>query len=103
AFGQAYWDKKLGKHDLLIGINYRYIWFKDNTIASENGTFPFVTEMPGFFIQDLWKLSDRTSLLMGYRFDYDMTESANGSHQNEVHSPRVAFKYSPSDRGTLRA
>ncbi|MBX2923204.1 MAG: TonB-dependent receptor [Chitinophagaceae bacterium] len=102
-FGQAFWDKKLGSHDLLLGGSYRYIWFKDNTIASDNGKDPFITQMPGFFIQDLWTLSHKTTLLLGYRFDYDITHSASGDHENPVHSPRIAFKYAPNEKNTLRA
>jgi len=101
-FTQAYWDKKAGNHNLLLGGAYRYIRFKDNTIASDNGKDPFVTQMPGFFIQDLWTLNAKTSLLLGYRFDYDITHSASGNHENTVHSPRVAVKYAPDDKNTLR-
>lgn len=102
-FGQGYWDREFGNHSLLAGASYRYIWFKDNTIASANGSFPLVTKMPGVFIQDLWKTGKKTSLLLGYRFDYDVTESANGSHKNVVHSPRAAFKYIPNTNNTFRA
>ncbi len=103
AFGQAFWDRQFGAHTLLAGASYRYVWFKDNTIASNNGTKPFETFLPGVFIQDLWKMSAKTSLLLGYRFDYDQTESANGNHQNAVHSPRVAFKYAPDSQNAFRA
>ena len=103
AFGQVYWDKKLGNHDILAGVAYRYTWFKDNTVASNNGHFPFETYLPGIFVQDLWKTGEKTSLLLGYRFDFDKTQSANGSHKNMVHSPRVAFKYAPNSNNTLRA
>ncbi|MDR2123318.1 MAG: TonB-dependent receptor [Flavobacteriaceae bacterium] len=102
-FGQGYWDKELGSHNLLTGVSFRYIWFKDNTIASDNGNFPLVTKMPGIFIQDLWKTGEKTSLLLGYRFDYDVTASANGNHKNRVHSPRAAFKYIPNSNNTFRA
>ena len=102
AFGQAYWDRKFRKHDLLAGATFRYIWYRDNTIASNNGKNPFITQMPGIFIQDLWTLTDKTSLLLGYRFDYDMTESESGSHKNAVHSPRIAFKYTSDRTSTFR-
>lgn len=102
-FGQVFWDKKSGKHNLLAGGSYRFIWFKDNTIASDNGATPFITQMPGFFIQDLWTLSPKTSLLSGYRFDYDITRSASGNHENPVHSPRIALKYAPNSKNTFRA
>lgn len=103
AFGQVYWDKKLGNHNLLAGVAYRYTWFKDNTIASANGAYPFETYLPGIFVQDLWKTGQKTSLLLGYRMDYDKTQSANGGHENFVHSPRAAFKFAPNSSNTFRA
>ena len=102
-FGQAYWDKNFNDHDIILGATYRYTWFKDNTIASDNGETPFVTKMPGFFIQDLWKTGDRTSLLLGYRLDFDKTVSASSNHTNIVHSPRVALKYRTPNDAVLRA
>lgn len=102
-FGQMFWNRRYGSHDVIAGTAFRYVWFKDNTIASDNGAYPFVTEMPGFFVQDLWKLSTKTSLLMGYRFDYDKTRSASENHENPVHSPRIALKYAPNDKATFRA
>ena len=103
AFGQVYWDKKLGNHNLVAGVAYRYTWFKDNTIASANGAYPFETYLPGIFVQDLWKTGQKTSLLLGYRMDYDKTQSANGGHENFVHSPRAAFKFAPNSSNTFRA
>ena len=102
-FGQGYWDREFGNHTLLAGVSYRYIWFKDNTVSSDNGAFPFVTQMPGIFVQDLWKTGEKTSLLLGYRLDFDNTKSVNESHNNIVHSPRVAFKYMPNGNNTFRA
>ncbi|MFT4025158.1 MAG: TonB-dependent receptor, partial [Flavihumibacter sp.] len=102
-FLQAFWNKKAGDHDLLAGGSFRYSWFTDNTLASNNGKDPFITQMPGFFIQDLWTLNARTSLLFGYRFDYDGTRSAAGNHKNPVHSPRIAFKYAPDNKNSFRA
>lgn len=102
-FGQVFWNRKLSSHDLLAGGSYRFTWFTDNTLASGNGSNPFLTKMPGFFIQDLWTLDAKSSLLFGYRFDYDMTHSAAGNHKNPVHSPRIAFKYAPNSKSSFRA
>lgn len=102
-FGQAYWNKTLGNHDLILGTTYRYVWFSDNTIASDNGKIPFVTKMPGIFLQDLWHLNDNASLLLGYRLDFDDTKSANSSHSNVVSSPRIAFKYRTPWNANFRA
>jgi outer membrane receptor for ferrienterochelin and colicins len=100
AFMQAYWDKQLGNsHTLLLGAAFRYTHYDDNTpgTAHENGANnPQETPLPGFFIQDEWTLNDKHKLLGGYRFDYDKNHGG-------VHSPRVAYKFSPNEHNTLRA
>jgi outer membrane receptor for ferrienterochelin and colicins len=101
AFAQAYWDKALGKrHNALLGAAFRYTFYDDNTpgTASANGTTnkPARTPLPGVFVQDQWTLNDRHTLLAGYRFDYDQ-------HHGAVHSPRVAYKFSPGKNHTVRA
>lgn len=101
-FLQAYWDKEFGNHNLLAGMAHRYTWFEDNTTATHNGKTPFVTQTPGIFIQDLWKTGKHTTLLLGYRLDIDKTKSANNTHTNVVHSPRIAFKYQTPNSATLR-
>lgn len=100
-FAQMYWDKSLGKkHNLLVGATYRYTWYDDNTpaTASANGlmNMPAKTPLPGIFIQDEWKFSDQQTLLAGYRYDYDQ-------YHGSIHSPRLAYKYSPDPVNTLRA
>ncbi|MCO6483243.1 MAG: TonB-dependent receptor [Flavobacteriales bacterium] len=102
-FAQVYWNRKVGQHDLLTGATYRLIHFTDNTIASNNGKNPFSTRMPGLFVQDLWTLGAKASLLLGYRVDHDGTRSQSGSHENVVHSPRVALKYAGDPWHTFRA
>jgi outer membrane receptor for ferrienterochelin and colicins len=100
AFAQAYWDKPLGaQHTLLVGAAFRYTYYDDNTpgTAHENGSNnPQQTPLPGFFVQDEWALNERHKLLGGYRFDYDKNHGG-------VHSPRVAYKFSPNNHNTLRA
>lgn len=100
AFMQAYWDKQLTEsHTLLLGAAFRYTHYDDNTpgTANENGTNkPQETPLPGFFVQDEWTLNERHKLLGGYRFDYDKNHGG-------VHSPRVAYKFSPNNHNTLRA
>jgi len=100
-FAQMYWDKSLGKkHNLLLGATYRYTWYDDNTpaTASADGliNMPAKTPLPGIFIQDEWKFSDRQTLLAGYRYDYDQ-------YHGSIHSPRLAYKFSPDPVNTLRA
>jgi outer membrane receptor for ferrienterochelin and colicins len=99
AFGQAYWDKTLGIHNLLAGATIRYTDYDDNTpaTADENGNnLPSRTTIPGVFVQDEMKFNPQNSLLLGYRFDYD-------EHHGSIHSPRVAYRYSSADKKhTLR-
>lgn len=99
AFGQVYWDKQLGKHDLLAGASFRYTYYNDNTPGTALVTgedHPARTPLPGAFIQDEWLLHAKHKLLLGYRFDYDQVHHA-------IHSPRVAYKWSPRKEHTLRA
>lgn len=103
AFAQAYWDKQLTeKHSLLLGTSYRYTFYDDNTPATATGDSaslankPAETPLPGAYIQDEWAFAARHKLLLGYRYDYDR------NHGN-IHSPRLAYKWSPNDRNTLRA
>ncbi|MFM9400766.1 TonB-dependent receptor [Myroides odoratimimus] len=102
AFAQAYWDKTLGNHSLLLGSSFKYTYYDDNTRATgiydENGLVknqPEETPIPGIFIQDEWTLNKKNKLLLGYRFDYDKTHKG-------IHSPRVGYKYTPHPHHTLR-
>jgi len=99
-FGQAYWDKVFGRHNLLAGMTLRYTEYDDNTpaTASVNGSDnePSKTTLPGVFVQDEIKFNPQHTLLLGYRYDYDK------NHGN-IHSPRVAYKFSsPDKRHTIR-
>jgi outer membrane receptor for ferrienterochelin and colicins len=94
-FAQTHWAHDLGpRHDLLMGMAYRYTWYDDNTVAT--GTEAQRITLPGFFAQDEWAVSDAQKLLLGYRLDHDR---AHGF----VHSPRVAYKWAPSGRWAVRA
>lgn len=103
AFGQLYWDKQLGDHNLLAGVSFKYTYYDDNTrgtgIYDENGLVvntPSNTPIWGLFVQDQWKINAKNTLLYGYRLDYDKT------HQF-IHSPRVAYKLEPFVGHFLRA
>lgn len=98
AFAQMYWEKALGRHSLLSGLTYRYTYYDDNTAgtANEQGeNQPAHTPLPGIFVQDEWTFAKHHTLLLGYRFDYDR-------HHGAVHSPRLAYKWSPNRTHTLR-
>lgn len=99
-FVQSYWDKKLSdKHTLLLGAALRYTYYDDNTPGTANAdgsNQPQKSPLPGLFVQDEWAVNEKHTLLGGYRFDYD-------KHHGRIHSPRVAYKFSPDVRNTLRA
>ena len=88
-FGQLTWDTTFGKsHDVLLGIAYRYTYYKDNTFASFGNKAE--THLPGIFVQDEITLNTKNKLLLGLRYDYN---SAHGS----VFSPRVNYKWNSND------
>ena len=98
AFGQLYWSKDAGSdHDLLAGIAFRHRSYNDNTTATTigNADRAVKTNVPGMFIQDRVKLSVPSSLLLGYRLDHEQNHGL-------VHSPRIAYKYMPNGRWTVR-
>ncbi|MGV0970487.1 TonB-dependent receptor domain-containing protein [Empedobacter sp.] len=103
-FAQAYWDKIIGQHSLLLGSSFKYTYYDDNTRGTgeydeDNNLIknnPMNTQIPGIFVQDEWTLNSENKLLLGYRFDYDKTHKG-------IHSPRIAYKFSPSSHHTLRA
>jgi len=99
AFAQTYWDKKLGNHDLILGLTFKRTFYDDNTpgtLSSDGLTNePMKSPILGAFIQDQWEINDKNTLLLGYRFDYDKIHHA-------VHSPRFAWKFSPNPYHTLR-
>lgn len=103
AFGQIYWDKRLGeKHSLLLGGSVRNTIYDDNTPGTASADTsnpqnkPVNTLLPGIFVQDEWVLAKEHKLLLGYRYDYDR------NHGN-IHSPRLAYKWSPDNNKIFRA
>ncbi len=99
-FGQTYWDKSLGKHHLLVGISARHQQYDDNTPATDapdgKNNMPDKHLLIGGFFQDEWIFNDKNTLLLGFREDYSKV------HGN-IHSPRVAYKFSPTPLTNIRA
>lgn len=100
AFGQLTWDKRIGKHDFLLGSALRYTFYDDNTPAtggeqSSPTNDPDETWLPGVFIQDEILLDERHKLLLGLRYDY------NQDHGN-ILTPRFAYKWSISPKDIFR-
>lgn len=83
-FAQVNWYKKIGNHDMLTGLTYRYTHYNDNTPATASKAS--VTNLPGFFIQDEISLNDNNKLLLGARYDYN---SIHGS----ILTPRINYKW----------
>lgn len=98
-FIQTYWDKQFGEsHNFLLGAALRYTLYDDNTPATadiEGGNNPSKKTLPGIFIQDEWSITEKHKLLAGYRYDHD-------NDHGSVHSPRLAYKYSPNINNTFR-
>jgi outer membrane receptor for ferrienterochelin and colicins len=98
AFSQLTWDKKIGAHDLLAGVAIRYTLYDDNTPAtatSDSINAPSETYLPGIFIQDEIKLSEKHKLLLGARYDY------NSIHGN-IYTPRIGYKWTLKNHHTIR-
>jgi outer membrane receptor for ferrienterochelin and colicins len=102
AFAQLLWDKKIGlRHDLIAGLPFRYIFYDDNTPGTASSdsinplNIPQITILPGLFVQDEIKITDKFTWLVGARYDY------NNSH-GSIFSPRMSIKYGFNRNNTLR-
>ena len=91
-FGQLTWDKKIGNHDFLLGIAYRYQFYNDNTTATVK---PERTHIFSVFGQDEIKLAKMHSVLLGSRLDY------NNNH-GYIYTPRIAYKWKFTDSDIFR-
>jgi outer membrane receptor for ferrienterochelin and colicins len=100
-FVQLRWDKKVGRHDLLFGLPFRYVFYDDNTPGTSSGdstnikNLPMHTYLPGVFIQDEVTMTDQLTLLTGIRYDH------HNKHGN-ILSPRLSIKFSPNKEHTFR-
>lgn len=93
AFGQLYWNKNITDSlNLLVGLPFRYTYYDDNTIGTQNADTlnvlnkPQQTYLPGLFLQSELKHKQLTALA-GLRFDYN-------TNHGTILSPRLAVKYS---------
>jgi len=100
-FGQLHWDKKLGRHDMVIGTATRFVNYDDNTPATATNdsinpsNMPAITWLPGVFVQDEIRLNDKNKLLMGVRYDY---HTKHGS----IFTPRAGYKWTMKKNNVLR-
>ena len=85
-FGQFVWNKNIKRHDILLGMAYRYTIYDDDTTATFNELSKLnqekITHLPGIFIQDEIIFNSKNTLLLGLRYDY------NSLHGN-ILTPRV--------------
>lgn len=102
-FAQLLYQNTFKNHFLSTGLGYRYIYYDDNTFATQEykntllQNKPSVTSLPGIFIQDEWKIHKKHTFLAGIRYDYHNTHGS-------IFSPRIAFKHTSLDKKhTLRA
>ncbi|HYG04214.1 MAG TPA: TonB-dependent receptor [Chryseosolibacter sp.] len=101
AFAQLRLDKKIGAHDLLVGMPFRFVRYDDNTpgTSSEDLTNPsnrpMQTYLPGLFVQDEIAFSEKFTMLTGLRYD-------RHNHHGNIFSPRLSFKVSPNKNNTFR-
>ncbi|MCL7752169.1 TonB-dependent receptor [Polaribacter sp. Z022] len=98
-FGQLVYNKQLKeKHDILLGVAYRYTFYDDNTFATlqEDGVTnkTSITHLPGIFLQDEIHLNKQNKLLIGARWDYN---SLHGS----IFSPRLNYKWNSKDKSNI--
>ncbi len=98
AFAQLRWNKTWGRHDVLMGIPFRYTFYDDNSPATANtngDNKPAHALLPGIFVQDQFTLNEKLMTLLGLRYDY------NNEHGSIV-TPRLSFKFSPDKNNTVR-
>ncbi len=100
AFGQLVWDKQAGvAHTLLAGTAVRYNFYDDNSTATidtlTGSNKPDNYVIPGLFLQDEWKLSEKHLLLLGLRYDY------HPIHKSII-TPRIAWKWSLKNKQVFR-
>ena len=98
-FGQFVYNKQIAeKHDLLLGLAYRYTFYDDTTFATfeDDGITnkPSITYLPGIFLQDEIALNKQNKLLLGARLDYN---SLHGS----IFSPRLNYKWNSKDNSDI--
>jgi outer membrane receptor for ferrienterochelin and colicins len=98
-FGQFTFNKKIKeKHDLLLGLAYRYTFYDDNTFATfeDDGltNMPSKIHLPGIFIQDEIALNIQNNLLLGARLDFN---SLHGC----IFSPRINYKWNSIDKTNI--
>ncbi|MBK7944968.1 MAG: TonB-dependent receptor [Flavobacteriales bacterium] len=98
-FAQLLWSHRFAmRHHVLAGVAYRQTLYTDDTpitVTAGDGSVTQRRPLPGLFVQDEWSVTETHTLLGGYRIDNDRDHGL-------VHSPRLAWKYAPSGKLTVR-
>ena len=99
-FGQLYWDKGIGKHNLLAGAAIRYTYYDDNTAATGGDrnsptNTPDEVLLPGIFLQDEYEITNQHAILGGIRYD-------NHPKHGNILTPRLAYKWKITDNDLIR-
>jgi len=100
-FGQLIHERRIGKNmELLAGAAYRYTYYDDNTIATQETSSistnnkPNITHLPGAFVQSTYFLKENKIILAGLRYDY------NSLHGHIV-TPRINYKWNAANKRTI--
>ncbi|NCF31086.1 MAG: TonB-dependent receptor plug domain-containing protein [Bacteroidetes bacterium] len=97
-FGQMVWNKNIAKHELLMGLAYRFTFYDDNTTATFNDfssqNMASITHLPGLLIQNQTQINPYNTLLLGIRYDH------NSIHGN-ILTPRINYKINNSDKSYI--
>ena len=101
-YGQAVWHQNINtRHALLTGLALRYNHYDDNTYATEiNDSSNYVNTpdewfLPGVFIQDNFRLNEKTKVLIGGRYDYHLKHGS-------IFTPRLNIKVDPTSKSEIR-
>lgn len=100
-FSQFTFKKNYGNHDLLFGASIKNNLYDDNTIATQTIENNLVINkdsnqfIPGLFIQDQFKPSEKISLIGGFRVDQYKDHGV-------IYSPSFHLKYNPDQWLSLR-
>ncbi|MCH2044457.1 MAG: TonB-dependent receptor [Saprospiraceae bacterium] len=97
AFTNINWRKFIKKHDISVGGTFRYQYYDDNTVATEDSlnisnAHQFI---PGIYVEDTWEISKKFAVLLGTRLDYYQEHGL-------IPAPRLNIRYKPSTWTTLR-
>ena len=101
-YGQMAWHQDINtRHALLSGLALRYNHYDDNTFATEINDSTIYSNtpdewlLPGFFIQDNFRLNEKTKVLIGGRYDYHLKHGS-------IFTPRLNVKIDPTSKSEIR-